>query len=136
VAVPSDKFYQAKIVERRDFSDDLWSVRMKAEGELKFTPGQYATFGVVEDNKVIERPYSIVSSPYEDTMEFFFELVPEGELTPRLHKLQPGAAVVMRKTAKGRFTLDAHSLPDIPSPPRTRSRNTWQNACPKWTASR
>jgi len=81
VAVPSDKFYQAKIVERRDFSDDLWSVRMKAEGEFKFTPGQYATFGVVEDNKVIERPYSIVSSPYEDTMEFFFELVPEGELT-------------------------------------------------------
>jgi len=109
VAVPSDKFYQAKIVERRDFSDDLWSVRMKAEGEFKFTPGQYATFGVVEDNKVIERPYSIVSSPYEDTMEFFFELVPEGELTPRLHKLQPGAAVVMRKTAKGRFTLDTQS---------------------------
>jgi len=109
VAVPSDKYFEASIVERRDFSDDLWAVRMKLDGELKFTPGQYATFGVVENNKVVERPYSIVSSPYEDTLEFFFELVPNGELTPRLHKLPKGATVVMRKAAKGRFNLDTKS---------------------------
>lgn len=109
MAVPSDKYYQAEIVERRDFSHDLWAVRIKAEGALSFKPGQYATFGVVENNKVIERPYSIVSSPYEDTLEFFFELVPEGELTPRLHKLKTGAPLLMRKVAKGRFTLDTQS---------------------------
>lgn len=107
--VVSDKYHKAQIVERRDFSHDLWAIRIKAEGELKFTPGQYATFGVEEDNKVIERPYSIVSSPYEDTLEFFIELVPEGELTPRLHKLQLGAPLLMRKVAKGRFTLDVKS---------------------------
>lgn len=109
MTVPSDKYYRAEIVERRDFSDDLWSVRIKAEGELKFAPGQYATFGVVEDAKVVERPYSIVSSPYEETLEFFFELVPQGELTPRLHRLKLGDPLVMRKTAKGRFTLDTQS---------------------------
>lgn len=109
MAVASDKYYKAEIIERRDFSDDLWSIRIQAEGALQFVPGQYATFGVTENNKVIERPYSIVSSPYEETLEFFFELVPEGELTPRLHKLQPGAALVMRKVAKGRFTLDTKS---------------------------
>ncbi|MBI4467351.1 MAG: ferredoxin--NADP reductase [Acidobacteria bacterium] len=109
MAVPSDKFYEAEIIERRDFSHDLWAVRIRPGGELKFAPGQYATFGVVEDNKVIERPYSIVSSPYEDTLEFFFELVPEGELTPRLHKLKSGERLVMRKVAKGRFTLDTQS---------------------------
>lgn len=109
MAVSSDKYFKAEIVERRDFSHDLWAVRIKADGELKFTPGQYATFGVEQDTKVIERPYSIVSSPYEDTLEFFFELVPEGELTPRLHKLQKGDSLVMRKVAKGRFTLDTKS---------------------------
>ena len=109
MSVPSDKFWQAEIVERRDFSHDLWAIRVKAEAKLNFQPGQYATFGVVEDNKVVERPYSIVSSPYEDTLEFFIELVPEGELTPRLHKLQTGAPLVMRKVAKGRFTLDLKS---------------------------
>ena len=109
MSVPSDKFWQAEIVERRDFSHDLWAIRVKAEAKLNFQPGQYATFGVVEDNKVVERPYSIASSPYEDTLEFFIELVPEGELTPRLHKLQTGAPLVMRKVAKGRFMLDIKS---------------------------
>lgn len=107
--IASQKYYKAEIVERRDFSNDLWMIRIKHEGELKFAPGQYATFGVVEDNKVIERPYSIASSPYEDLLEFFLELVPEGELTPRLHKLQPGAPLMMRKVAKGRFSLDTKS---------------------------
>lgn len=109
MTVASEKYWRAEIIERRDFSADLWAVQMKAEGALKFSPGQYATFGVEHDGKMVERPYSIVSSPYEDTLEFFFELVPEGELTPRLHALQPGASVWMRKTAKGRFTLDTQS---------------------------
>ncbi len=109
MAVASDKHYRAEITERKDFSQDLWSIRVRAEAPLKFKPGQYATFGVEEDGKLIERPYSIVSSPYEDTLEFFFELVPEGDLTPRLHKLPVGAMLLMRKVAKGRFTLDAES---------------------------
>ena len=109
MSVPSDKFWPAEIIERRDFSHDLWSIRIKAEGKLNFQPGQYATFGVVEDGKVIERPYSIVSSPYEETLEFFVELVPDGDLTPHLHKRKTGAPLVMRKVAKGRFTLDLKS---------------------------
>lgn len=109
MAAPSDKHCRAEIVERRDFSHDLWAVRLKPESPLGFSPGQYATFGVEEAGKLIERPYSILSSPYEETLEFFFELVPEGELTPRLHKLHVGDSVVMRKVAKGRFTLDTQS---------------------------
>lgn len=109
VPEPKDKHYPAEITERRDFSDDLWAIRVRAQGEFTFTPGQYATFGVERNGKLLERPYSIVSSPYEDTLEFFFELVPEGELTPLLHKLQPGAPLWMRKLPKGRFTLDTKS---------------------------
>lgn len=109
MAEPSDKFSRAVITERRDLSDDLWVMRVQVENKLSFQPGQYATFGVVEGEKIVERPYSIVSSPYEDTLEFFIELVPEGGLTPRLHKLPTGAELVIRKVAKGRFTLDRKS---------------------------
>src|SRR5260370_8427363 len=42
-------------------------------------------------------------------MEFFFELVPDGDLTPQLYKLQLGDELLMRKVAKGRFTLDTRS---------------------------
>ncbi len=101
-----DKFYHAQITKRVDFGPDLWMVRVRSEGKFKFIPGQYATLGVEKDGKRVERPYSIVSSPTEDEIEFFFELVPEGALTPLLHKLQPGDRLLMRKVPKGRFVLD------------------------------
>ncbi len=42
-------------------------------------------------------------------LEFFVELVPQGELTPHLYKLHPGDKLLCRKIAKGRFTLDLKS---------------------------
>lgn len=106
MTVSDDRFYRARITNRADFAPDLWMFRIQAGGDFKFLPGQYATLGVQEAEKRIERPYSIVSSPGEGEIEFFFELVPEGALTPRLYKLQPGDELLMRKTAKGRFVLE------------------------------
>ena len=104
-----DKFYHAEVTRRVDFAPDLWMTRIRSGGEFKFVPGQYATLGVVANGKRVERPYSIASSPDEDEIEFFFELVPEGALTPLLHKLQPGDKLLMRRVPKGRFTLDTQN---------------------------
>jgi ferredoxin/flavodoxin---NADP+ reductase len=104
-----DKFFRGRITHRTDFSEDLWMIRVDPGREFPFTAGQYATLGVEGPHGLIERAYSIVSAPHEPELEFFFELVPQGELTPLLYKLGPGDEVVVRKTAKGRFTLDAAS---------------------------
>jgi ferredoxin--NADP+ reductase len=101
-----DRFYRAQITARVDFAPDLWSVRVRPGGEFKFAPGQYATLGLDGLEKRSERPYSIVSSPYEGEIEFFFELVPNGQLTPHVYKLQVGDVLNMRKIPKGRFTLE------------------------------
>src|SRR5919198_3077391 len=101
-----DKFYNARITKRVDYAPDLWSIRVNPGGEFRFQPGQYATLGVQGPEKRVERAYSIVSSPYEDEIEFFFELVPQGELTPKLYALKTGDELLMRKASKGRFTLD------------------------------
>jgi ferredoxin--NADP+ reductase len=106
LAATDEKFFHAKITRRVDLAPDLWTIRVQPQGDFKFVPGQYATLGIQGVEKRSERPYSIVSSPHEDEIEFFFELVPEGELTPQLYKLQVGDHVLMRKAAKGRFTLD------------------------------
>ena len=104
-----EKFYRAQIVERRDFAEDLWSIRVAPGGDFSFKPGQYATLGVITPEKHIERAYSIVSAPDDPQVEFFLELVPQGELTPHLHKLNKGDTLTFRKVAKGRFTLDTQS---------------------------
>ncbi len=101
-----DKHYRARITKRADFSPDLWMIRIDPGAEFSFAPGQYATLGIERDARRLERPYSIVSSPYEKELEFFFELVPEGATTPPLYKFQRGDEVLVRKVAKGRFTLD------------------------------
>ncbi len=95
------------IVERRDHTPDLWSIRVRHDEEFPFTPGQYATLGVPQGAKLVERAYSIVSDPAEETIEFFFELVPEGALTPLLYEKGVGDEILMRRRAKGLFVLDA-----------------------------
>ena len=108
MTISEEKFYRSQITRRVDFAPDLWVFRIPREAEFKFVPGQYATLCVEANGKRIERPYSIVSSPSEDELEFFFELVPEGALTPRLHALQPGDELFMRKAPKGKFSLDTN----------------------------
>ncbi len=102
-------YFEAEIAERRDLAPDLWVIRVRGDQPLIFRPGQFATFGVHNGAKMIERPYSIVSSPREPELEFFIELVPQGELTPRLYELKRGDRLYVRKVAKGIFTLDEKS---------------------------
>jgi ferredoxin--NADP+ reductase len=100
------KHASVTIVERRDHTPDLWSIRVRHEEPFPFTPGQYATLGVPHGDRLVERAYSIVSDPAEDTIEFFFELVPEGALTPLLYEKGVGDEITMRRRAKGLFVLD------------------------------
>lgn len=96
-------------MERRDISDDLWTVRVDPGGEYTYAPGQYATLGVITPEKHYERAYSIVSAPHEKYLEFFIELVPQGDVTPRLYPYHVGDEFTLRKLAKGRFTLETSS---------------------------
>lgn len=109
MAAGEQKFQKVQIVERKDYADELWSIRVRPEEKLAFQPGQYATLGIRDGDHMIERPYSIASSPREQEIEFFFELVPQGGLTPILHHMGVGETVWMRRQAKGRFTFDDQS---------------------------
>lgn len=97
----------AKLIERRDVSASLAVFRFLVAEQPSFTAGQYATIGIAADGDVIERPYSIVSSPYERFLEFFVELVPGGVLTPTLWKLKVGSTILVRRRIVGQFTLDS-----------------------------
>jgi ferredoxin--NADP+ reductase len=106
MAISTEKFQKVEIIERKDYSSDLWSIRVKTEERFVFKPGQYATLGLERGSRLVQRAYSIVSSPCEEDLEFFFELVPQGELTPGLFNLKTGDTLWMRRQARGLFTLD------------------------------
>ena len=104
-----EKYLPARIVDRREVAEELFVLHVEATEPLPYLAGQYATLGVEVHGKRIERPYSICSSPYESNLEFFVERVPNGELTPLLYAMDKGAPLLLRRFAKGRFTIDLKS---------------------------
>ncbi len=103
------KHVKAIVVSRRDITAELWIVRIQPEEKIVFQGGQYITVGLPGSSKLVERPYSVVSSPREPQLEFFLELVPHGELTPHLYTVPVGGDVFLRRAAKGRFVFDSPS---------------------------
>lgn len=93
---------QARVLRREDLTPDLMLIWLERPDGFSFKPGQYCTIGL----DGIERAYSIVSAPHEPFLELFIELVPIGELTPRLWRLEVGDCVTIRPKAKGIFTMD------------------------------
>ena len=93
----------AKLIERTEITDDLMVIKIEPKcGHFKFKPGQYCTLG----REGVERAYSIASAPHESFLEIFVELVPEGELTPRLWDMKVGDKMSIRPRAKGIFVMD------------------------------
>lgn len=107
--IEQDKFCRAELLEKEEFSAGLACFRFRPPEPFNFTAGQYATLALEDTGQLVQRAYSIASSPYEPYLEFFIELVPEGRLTPGLWKLKPGDEVLIRKRIAGDFTLAASS---------------------------
>ncbi len=108
MALDLDDYLQLTFTERRDFADDLALFSFDAPVPLDFTPGQYATIGLIDEetDRPLLRPYSVGARPGATEVEFFIEKVEDGDLTSRLWTLDPGAEVWMRKKIAGRFVLD------------------------------
>lgn len=101
-----EKFCSAELIERANVSDTLAIFRFQTAAQLFFTPGQYTTIAIEADGDLLERPYSIVSSPHERFLEFFVELVPGGVLTPKLWDLSLGSRILIRRRIVGQFSMD------------------------------
>ncbi len=116
----SASVFNAEIVRRQDFTEDLFvlGVRLRDQPLASFEAGQYATLGLLGDAppggnaKLIKRPYSIASGGNEtDCYEFLITTVPDGQLTPRLHRARVGEPIWMDPKVRGKF-FAASNCPD------------------------
>ena len=100
----SPKIAKTTVTKWTEITDDLWIMWVEKPEGFSFKAGQYCTLGV----NGIERAYSIVSAPNEESLELFVELVPppDGKLTPMLQELRVGDQLSIRLRAKGIFTFD------------------------------
>ena len=92
---------ESKIIQRLDLSDLMLKLWISKPENYSFKPGQYCTIGV----DGIERAYSIASSPDENFLELFVELVEHGELSLIIRKMKVGDKLTLRPKAKGIFQI-------------------------------
>ena len=92
---------ESKIIQRLDLSDCMLKLWILKPENYSFKPGQYCTIGV----DGIERAYSIASSPDENFLELFVELVEHGELSSIIREMKVGDKLTLRPKAKGIFQI-------------------------------
>ena len=105
---PESAHYNAHISRREDLTESLAFIWVKYNDEpVDFEPGQYLTIGCESNGKLVQRPYSVASSPRDaaDGYEFYIRLVNGGMFTPLLWRLEEGHGMSM-KGPKGKFVLE------------------------------
>jgi ferredoxin--NADP+ reductase len=103
-------FVEAPLVERRDWTQSLVTLRVAAELD-PFEPGQFVSLAAEVNGELMRRPYSLASAPGADP-EFYLTRVDDGSLTPRLFELPIGTKLMIERKPQGFFTLKY--VPDAP----------------------
>ncbi|KOY00463.1 ferredoxin--NADP reductase [Pseudomonas nunensis] len=103
----AEKFTRQTLLDVQPLTPSLFTLRTTRDSGFRFRAGQFARLGVTKpDGSTVWRAYSMVSSPYDEFLEFFSIVVPGGEFTSELSRLEVGDTLLVERQATGYLTLD------------------------------
>ena len=103
----AEKFTRQTLLDVQPLTPSLFSLRVTRDAGFRFRAGQFARLGVTKaDGSVVWRAYSMVSSPFDEYLDFFSIVVPGGEFTSELSRLREGDSLLIDRQAFGYMTLD------------------------------
>ncbi|WP_085718420.1 ferredoxin--NADP reductase [Pseudomonas sp. B28(2017)] len=107
MSVSEEKFTRQTLFEVHPLTPNLFTLRATRDAGFRFRAGQFARLGVTKaDGSTVWRAYSMVSSPFDEFLEFFSIVVPGGEFTSELSRLGVDDALLVDRQAFGYLTLD------------------------------
>ncbi len=133
----SDNIQKVTVLSKTTWTPNLFSFTVSRPDSFKFTAGQFVRLGVNpsqlkyykqlssladydEDddeelnealNENIFRAYSIVSSPFDEILEFFSIVIPDGAFTSQLQHLEVGDELLLNTMPFGFLTLARYQKP-------------------------
>jgi ferredoxin--NADP+ reductase len=131
----SDNIQKVTVLSKTTWTPNLFSFTVSRPDSFKFTAGQFVRLGVnpsqlqyykqqsevsenVNDetinaalNEDVFRAYSIVSSPFDEVLEFFSIVIPDGAFTSQLQHLQVGDELLLNTMPFGFLTLARYQKP-------------------------
>ncbi len=131
-----DKSIRVNVIEVTRWAPTLLSFKVTRPDGFKFTAGQFVRLGIhgkdlqyfaqnhetklitseTQDKPIdldgyVFRAYSVASSPYDEFIEFFSVVIPEGEFTSKVNHIQVGDSLLLNTTPFGYLTLARYQLP-------------------------
>ena len=128
----SDNIQTVTVLSKTTWTPTLFSFTVSRPDSFKFTAGQFVRLGVnpsrlkyyteqsgmsdadISDealNEDIFRAYSIISSPFDEVIEFFSIVIPDGAFTSQLQHLQVGDELLLNTLPFGFLTLARYQKP-------------------------
>ena len=133
----SDNIQKVTVLSKTTWTPNLFSFTVSRPDSFKFIAGQFVRLGVnpsqlkyykqlsaVTDydedddeelnealNEDIFRAYSIVSSPFDEVLEFFSIVIPDGAFTSQLQHLELGDELLLNTMPFGFLTLARYQKP-------------------------
>src|SRR5471030_3178843 len=103
----AEKFTRQTLLDVQPLTPSLFTLSTTRDVGFRFRAGQFARLGVTKpDGSTVWRAYSMVSSPHDEFLEFFSIVVPGGEFTSELSRLEVGDTLMVERQATGYLTLD------------------------------
>ena len=130
----SDNIQKVTVLSKTTWTPNLFSFTVSRPVSFKFTAGQFVRLGVnpsqlnyykqlsavanADDEELDEtldedifRAYSIVSSPFDEILEFFSIVIPDGAFTSQLQHLEVGDELLLNTVPFGFLTLARYQKP-------------------------
>ena len=127
----SDHVQSVTVLSKTTWTPNLFSFTVSRPDSFKFTAGQFVRLGVnpstlkyYQQHSVssgtntesaldedIFRAYSIVSSPFDEVLEFFSIVIPDGAFTSQLQHLEVGDELLLNTMPFGFLTLARYQKP-------------------------
>lgn len=96
-----------RVLEAEHYTERLFRFRITRPASFRFRAGEFVMIGLRTETRPLLRAYSIASPPWDDTLEFYSIIAPNGPLTSRLRRIKPGDEVLLARKATGTLVLDA-----------------------------
>lgn len=95
-----------KIFEIHHYSNRLFSFKTSRPKSFKFKNGEFAMLGIEHDMNSIYRAYSMVSTNFDDHLEFLSIKAENGEFTSALKNFKPGDTLIIKPKTTGSLVVD------------------------------
>ena len=101
----STAYFESTVTRVHHWTDRLFSFSGTREPGFRFLSGQFAMIGLPVNDRPLMRAYSMAGAHHDEELTFLSIKVPDGPLTSRLSRIQPGDKVLVGRKPTGTLLM-------------------------------